>query len=56
MGRMDRPMQMVAIMQEFGWTYDQYMATPNYVITLIMEKMKRDRKEQELAAKRARHG
>lgn len=52
MGRMDRPMQMVAIMQEFGWTYDEYMGSPNYVLTLITEKMKRDRKQQELAAKR----
>lgn len=51
MGRMDRPMQMVAVMQEFGWTYDQYMSTPNYVLTLITEKMKRDRKAQELATK-----
>jgi hypothetical protein len=56
MGRMDRPMQMVAIMQEFGWTYDEYMRTPNYVIELIIEKMTKDRKEQELALKRAHRG
>ncbi len=49
-------MQMVAIMQEFGWTYDEYMSTPNWVATLIMEKMKRDRKEEQLAAKRRSHG
>jgi hypothetical protein len=52
MGRADRNMQMISIMQEFGWTYDQFMSTPSHVITLIMEKMKRDRKQQELAAKR----
>lgn len=55
MGRLDREMQRIAIMQEFGWTYDQYEATPAYVITLIKEKMTRDRKRQELEAKRAQH-
>lgn len=52
MGRMDREMQRIAIMQEFGWTYDQFMSTPNYVIALITAKMKRDRKQQELASKK----
>lgn len=52
MGRMDEEMQRIAIMQEFGWTFEQYMQTPQYVLTLIMEKMKRDRKQQEMAAKR----
>lgn len=56
MGRMDQPMQMIAVMQEFQWTYDEYMNTPSYVITLIMEKMKRDRKKQELEAKRGGRG
>lgn len=56
MGRMDRTMQMVAILQEFGWTYEQYQNTPNYVVSLIVEKMRRDRKEQELAAKKANRG
>lgn len=52
MRRMDRSMQMIAVMQEFGWTYEQYMNTPSFVLTLILEKMRRDQKEQELAAKR----
>lgn len=56
MGRMNPTMQMVAVMQEFGWTYDDFMKTPNYIVQLIMEKMTRDRKAQELAAKRPNHG
>lgn len=44
-------MQMVAVMQEFGWTYDEYMNTPAHVIAAIHEKMKRDHKRQEKAAK-----
>ena len=56
MGRMDRSMQMIAIMQEFHWTYEQYQNTPNYVLTLIVEKMKRDTKEQELRSKSLNRG
>ena len=56
MERMDRPMQMVAIMQEFGWTYEEYMNTPSWIITLITEKMRRDRKREELAANQAKRG
>lgn len=52
MGRMDKTMQIIAIMQEFGWTYDEYMSNPSYILTAIPEKMKRDRKQQELNAKR----
>lgn len=52
MGRATKPMQAIAIMQEFGWTYEEYLNTPKYILDLIPEKMKRDRKEQELAAKR----
>jgi len=52
MGRMDKPMQMIAIMQEFGWSYQEYTNTPTYVISLITEKMKRDRKRQEIANKK----
>lgn len=56
MGRMDRTMQMIAIMQEFHWTYQEYQNTPNYVLTLIMEKMKRDTKEREMRAKSQNRG
>lgn len=56
MGRMNPSMQMVAIMQEFGWTFEEYMNTPSFVLTFIREKMMRDQKERELAAKRANHG
>jgi len=51
MGRMNREMQRIAIMQEFKWTYEDYQNTPNHVITLIIEKMKRDAKDQELKSK-----
>ena len=51
MGRMDKSMQMIAIMQEFGWTYGQYIETPSHVLTLITQKMRRDRKRQEIASK-----
>ena len=56
MGRMDRSMQMIAIMQEFGWTYEEYVNTPNWVITLIQEKIKRDNKRSEMAAKQSNRG
>ena len=56
MGRMDRSMQIVAICQEFGWTYQEYMSQPSWFLTLIREKMVRDNKEQERAANKARRG
>lgn len=52
MGWMTKPMQAIAIMQEFGWTYEEYLATPNFILELIPQKLKRDRKKEELAAKR----
>lgn len=53
---MDETMQMVAVMEAFGWSYREYMETPAYVITAFIEKTKRDRKREELAANRARRG
>lgn len=53
---MDGAMLMVAICQEFHWTYDEYMRQPSWFLTLVREKLIRDRKEEELAAKkRGRH-
>lgn len=49
-------MQAIAIMQEFHWTYEDYLHTPAFVVELILEKMKRDRKRQELEAKRQHRG
>lgn len=49
-------MLMVAICQEFGWTYQEYMNQPNFFLTLIREKMVRDNKERELELKKARRG
>lgn len=49
-------MQMISIMQEFHWTFDEYMDTPQHVLVLIKEKMARDRKAQELEAKKRSRG
>lgn len=56
MGKADSLMQMVALCQEFGWTYEEYMNQPNFFLTLIREKMVRDHKAQELEMKKARYG
>jgi hypothetical protein len=56
MGRMDESMQMVAICQDFGWTYEEYIAQPAYFIQLIKQKMIIDAKERELEAKRHKYG
>jgi hypothetical protein len=52
MGRMDGEMQIVAICQEFGWTYQDYHSQPAYFIQLIKEKMVRDAKRAELNNKK----
>lgn len=56
MGKMDASMQMVAICQEFGWTYEEYMSQPAHFLTLIREKMVRDNKEQERRTKQLKRG
>lgn len=56
MGKMDSSMQMVAICQEFGWTYQQYVSQPAWFLTLIREKMIRDNKEQERRLKQSKRG
>ena len=56
MGRSDQLMQMVAICQEFGWTYDEYQNQPTFFLTLIREKMIRDNKERELELRKAKRG
>lgn len=56
MGRMDGNMQMVALCQEFGWTYQEYVTQPAWFLYLIREKMVRDVKAQELEAQKRRHG
>lgn len=56
MGRMTKPMQTVAIMQEFGWSWEDYQNTPNYILTLATEKLRIDQKTRELEAKRTNIG
>ena len=56
MGRMDGTMQIIAICQDFGWTYDEYLDQPTWFLTLIREKMVRDQKEQERAANKLKRG
>jgi hypothetical protein len=48
---MDSPMQMVAICQLFGWTYNEYMEQPTWFLNLVREKLIKDAKEAELAQK-----
>lgn len=40
-------MQMVAICETFGWTYDDYLNQPQPFIDLIKEKMKIDSQRAE---------
>lgn len=45
MGRMNGDMMMVAVCQEFGWTYDEYMDSPTWFLEMVREKLIRDNKE-----------
>ena len=56
MSRMDNLMQMVAICEKFGWTYEEYQSQPFYFITVIKRKMAIDQKRQELNQKQIKHG
>ena len=56
MGKMDGSMQIVAICQEYGWTYEEYMSQPAWFLTLIREKLVRDQKEQERGLKQMKRG
>jgi hypothetical protein len=56
MGRMDGYMQMVAVCQEFGWTYQEYISQPAFFLYLIREKIMRDNKAQEMQLKQKRRG
>lgn len=51
MGRMDTLMQMVAICQEYKWTYHDFVSQPTWFIELVKAKQARDNKEMELASK-----
>jgi hypothetical protein len=53
---MDAAMFMIAVCQEFHWTYEEYMSQPRWFLDLIREKLVRDEKARELAAKQSRHG
>lgn len=53
---MNGPMQMIAICQEFGWTYEEYQSQPDWFLRLIREKMIRDNKEQQLRQKQHNRG
>lgn len=56
MGKMDASMQIVAICQEFGWTYGEYLQQPTWFLTLIREKLTRDQKDQERRLKSMKRG
>lgn len=53
---MTKVMLAIAIMQEMGWTYEEYERTPAFIISLIVEKLKRDKKNQERASKKQHRG
>lgn len=53
---MDSLMQAVAICQEFGWTYEEYLNQPTFFLAAIREKWTRDRKAEELKAKQMKRG
>jgi hypothetical protein len=44
----------VAIMEQFGWTYEEYLDTPTFVIELITEKIRIDAQRAEQEAKKAK--
>lgn len=43
-------MQMVAICEAFGWTYQEFMQQPTFFIELIREKMRIDAHNARVAA------
>jgi len=45
-------MQVVAICQEFGWTYYQYMEQPEWFIELLKDKLEIDAEESRKASKK----
>lgn len=40
-------MAMITICQEFGWTYNEYLDTPNWFLDLIKAKLQIDNKKLE---------
>lgn len=45
-------MQIVAIMQETGWTYDEYMSNPNPILNLLKDKLDIDAEKSKQANKK----
>jgi len=43
------------ICAHYGWTYDEYMDAPTWLITLTMKKMELDAKENQRQADKAKH-
>jgi hypothetical protein len=56
MGKLDGHMQVAAICEAFGWTYQQYHDQPAHFIELIKGRMRIDAKEQELQSKKSKRG
>lgn len=55
MGRMDSLMQMAAICEAYGWTFEEYHSQPAYFIDLIKRKMDMDNKRRSLETKSLRN-
>ena len=47
MGYMDKDMLIIAICEKFGWTYCEYLDQPQFLIDLIIEKIKIDNQKVE---------
>lgn len=46
-------MMMVAVCQEFGWTYDEYLDTPSWFLDLVKAKLQIDNRNLERRIKNA---
>lgn len=49
-------MQIVAVCERFGWTYQEYLDQPTWFLTLIREKAIRDNKAEELRRNKLKRG
>ena len=50
-GKIDPRFNVIAVMQEFGWDYPQYLARPNWFDPYYEVKLKADAKYQEIKNK-----
>lgn len=56
MGKLDRHMFIVAVCEQFGWTYEQYWDQPVHFLELIRGKLECDNKEKAMALRKSKRG